>query len=285
MGSPFFQLPPDIPLLWTSPTSIQVGVDPPLATLEDIPPTATPLLHALMAGTSASGVSMLARLHGVDPLWADEMVTALQPAFHTPSPTPLPNWEVWSGSEAASRLVRVMRLTTGHVTVPETINEATVVSGDVVVLVSDYLHHPHWVNHLMRHSVPHIPVVFSDQTLSVGPLIVPGRTPCLICSETTRRDTTAHWLEVSSQLWEKASPLHREDHVGMAWALVLLTRFGVGDASAAGGTTRIVFRPATGELHHETLLAHPECSCLDQTLSSHNVKEAAAPSSGTSPRR
>ena len=263
MASTFYRLPHHLPLVWTSATSVQVGVDPPRAHLSDVPPGATALLHALTAGIPASGVAMLARLHDLGPSWADSAVETLQPVFDDPPPPPPPRWEVWSASPAATTLVRLARVGGLEVTVPDHIDHTTVPTGDVVIVVSDYLHHPHWVNHLMMRGVPHLPVVFSDQTVTVGPLVVPGKTPCLVCCESHRRDTTDHWLEVSSQLWGKPSPLHRPDYVAIAWALVLLADHQLAPSNSASAAQRMVFRPGTGELTGEIVTPHPDCTCQE----------------------
>jgi len=49
------------PVLWRTPSSVQVGVDDPPLVVENIPDRAAPLLHALQSGVSTDGFELLAQ--------------------------------------------------------------------------------------------------------------------------------------------------------------------------------------------------------------------------------
>jgi len=256
-----YRLSPNLPLVWTSATSIQVGIDPPRARVDDIPDNAAPLLHALSQGTPASGLAMLAQVHQVNHAWVDHLVEALQPAFvNTGARNPL-QLEAWSTSPAITGLVALAKQSGVEVTVPKAITHDTVPGADTVVLVADYLLHPHWADQLLRENVPHLPVVFSDQTVMVGPLVTPGTTPCLMCVESHRRDDMVGWLEVSSQLWGKHSPLHTPDNIGLAWALLLVLLSPGGVAGHMSGFTRAAIVADKGNILWHSVDFHPRCSC------------------------
>jgi hypothetical protein len=262
-----YRLPPNLPLVWTSATSIQVGIDPPRARVDDIPDNAAPLLHALSQGTPASGLAMLARVHQISQDWVDHLVTSLGPALNCPSSSNALRLDLWSTSEALSGLAPLATHSGVEVFLPESITDDTAPTGDAVALIADYLVHPRWADQLSRDNVPHVPVVFSDQTITVGPLVTPGHTPCLVCVESRRRDDMVGWLEVSSQLWGKRSPLHTPANIGMAWALlrVFLTPGGVRDMSP--GFSRAAYQASEGSVSWQAVDFHPRCSCRGLTHS------------------
>jgi hypothetical protein len=267
MASPIYRLSPHLPLVWTSATSIQVGIDPPRARVHDIPDNAAPLLHALAEGTPASGLAMLARVHRVSQEWVNHLVEALRPALTAPTPAQPIRLEAWSTSRAIGGLSALARQSGVDMVVPEVITDNHLPAGDTVVLVSDYLVHPRWADHLARENIPHLSVVFSDQTILVGPLVTPGETPCLVCVESHRRDDMVGWLEVSSQLWGKQSPLHTPPNLAMAWGLLLLLLSPGGAGKALPGFTRASFLANEGRVAWEAVDFHPRCSCRGLTTS------------------
>lgn len=256
-----YRLSPNLPLVWTSATSIQVGIDPPRARVDDIPDSAAPLLHALAEGTPASGLAMLARVHQVSDDWVSHLVESLRPALATPRPARPIRLEAWSTSQAIHGLSALAKVSGVEMAVPETITNDRVPIADTAVLVADYLVHPRWADQLARENVPHISILFSDQTLSVGPVVTPGTTPCLVCVELHRRDEMVGWLEVSSQLWGKTSPLHTPTNTAMAWALLLLFLSPGGVGGSSPGFTRAAYLPDEGKVSWESVDFHPRCSC------------------------
>jgi hypothetical protein len=204
MREPFYHLPEQLPVVWTSPTSVQVGVDPPLARINNVPDTAAPLIHAVSMGTLASGLRMIARDHRVSEEWLEHFVGALSQVFSLPPASNPPRWSLWSTSDAVSGLLPLAHHSGIRLTVapdgPD-VPDTSTPPADGVIIVADYLIHPHWLNLLAHHKLPHCPVVFSDQAVTVGPRVIEGESPCLVCVESHHRDHTPQWLEVASQLW------------------------------------------------------------------------------------
>ncbi len=54
--------------------------------------------------------------------------------------------------------------------------------------------------HLGRAGQPHLPIRFGSASATVGPLVVPGRTSCLHCTDLTRTARDPHWPTLLSQL-------------------------------------------------------------------------------------
>lgn len=266
MASPMYRLAPHLPLVWTSASSIQVGIDPPIARVENIPDNATPLLHALTEGTPESGLAMLARVHHISDDWVDHLVASLRPALTTTPPVADSRLlEAWSTSTAISAMAGLARASGWELVVPEKIDADTAPTADTVILVADYLVHPHWADQLSRENIHHVPIVFSDQTITVGPLVTPGQSPCLVCVEAHRRDDMVGWLEVSSQLWGKHSPLHTPTNIAMAWSLLLVLMSPGGVAHATPGFTRAAYMPNEKSVSWQAVDFHPSCSCRGLT--------------------
>ena len=117
--------------------------------------------------------------------------------------------------------------------------------------------------HLARHDLPHLVVRRSDDEVRVGPLVEPGRTPCLRCADTLLTATDPRWPE--TLLTRSAQPTSAlTGRIGVAWAA----------ASAAVQVTcylrtgRADTMGCTLELAADDLLTrvrqwpyHPECGC------------------------
>ena len=72
------KLDPRHPLVWRSPSSLQLGVDPALVTMHDVSETSERLLAALVAGVGLPGLTMLARGRLEE---RDELLRLVQPVL------------------------------------------------------------------------------------------------------------------------------------------------------------------------------------------------------------
>ena len=71
---------------------------------------------------------------------------------------------------------------------------------DVVVVVAHGVLDPARVDPLLQDDVPHLPVVWGEGSVCVGPLVVPGRSSCLRCQHLHRTDRDPEWAAVVSQV-------------------------------------------------------------------------------------
>ncbi len=71
---------------------------------------------------------------------------------------------------------------------------------DLTVLIADDVLDSRRGDELVRQDVPHLAVVVSADRAVVGPLVLPGRTPCLRCLDLHRRDRDPGWPQVVAQL-------------------------------------------------------------------------------------
>jgi bacteriocin biosynthesis cyclodehydratase domain-containing protein len=77
---------------------------------------------------------------------------------------------------------------------------------ELAVLIGQYVFSPERHGRWLRRDIPHLPVVFSDSAARVGPLIEPGRGPCLTCLELAHVDDDPAWPAIACQLALRQAP-------------------------------------------------------------------------------
>ncbi len=70
----------------------------------------------------------------------------------------------------------------------------------LVVDCADYVLTPRRYSPLMAEDIPHLAVIAEDQGATVGPLVQPGRTPCIRCDDLNRLDADRSWPAIATQL-------------------------------------------------------------------------------------
>lgn len=114
---------------------------------------------------------------------------------------------------------------------------------------------------LLRRDAPHLVVRPTAAGAVVGPLVVPGRSSCLHCSDLTRRDADPAWPALVGQLTRRqvtVPPAIAAWATGTAVTQVL--RFLGGDRPETLGATLEVCAP-TYALSLRAWPLHPECGC------------------------
>lgn len=197
------RLDPRRPIVWRTPHSLQVGVDPVLAHLDDVSEGEAQLIDALAVGVLRSGLDMLAESAGLEPGRVDAVLAALEAALLTASAAvDVPRVDVVGAGLGAQRIAAVLLESGFAVTAraPGT-RAARRPAPHAVVLVSahvvDPLEHQRW----LRADVLHLPVVFGEASVRVGPLVDPGRSACLACVEQQRTCSDPAWPAIAAQLW------------------------------------------------------------------------------------
>jgi len=139
------------------------------------------------------------------------------------------------------------------------------VSPDLVVLASGRPDVRERARRLVLEGTPHLLVGVRDATGVVGPLVLPGRTPCLRCIELTRSDLDPCWPVLSSQL-----PAAGEDDQGCDGPLALAVAAqavmqvlamvdATTDPAALGGTLEMVL--PDWRWRRRSWPVHPDCGC------------------------
>ncbi len=260
-----------VALVWRSPSSLQFGVDAPLAVLDDLDEGTERIVAALVSGISRSGFDMMARSVGLADEAASELLERLEPALA--SATTTRGRVSVTGSGALADELRELLAEQGVLADP---GEST---PDLAVIVAGWLvgaeDHGTW----LRRDIPHLPVVVGDAGVTVGPLVEPGSGPCLYCVQLTLTDADAAWPAIATQLWSRPAPplggLQLAEAAAFAGRRVA-ERLEVGTEASTGSTSErgqastgstsdgaVSWRleTATGELSERRWMRHAECRC------------------------
>lgn len=310
------RLDPSRPVLWRTPGSVQIGAVAPAAVVDVVVPGAERLLAALTAGISRSGYDMLARASGVAADDAEDLLVRLGPALTVPVSTAGPAVAVLGDSPVGRAIAGLLPRRSGarapadHGTDPAPDPE----NADLVVLAADWVVAPADHARWLRRDIRHLPVVTVDGAVHIGPLVVPGITPCLHCVHLARTDADPAWPAVATQLWGRApstpSPLLVAEAAARAVRIAVaqsgLTQTGAAQPGAAQpgaaqtgaaqtgltqtGLTQTGSAQAgvewrldeAGRVSSTTWSRHPECSCA--ALPGTGSDDAPAPAVRAVPR-
>lgn len=92
---------------------------------------------------------------------------------------------------------------------------------DVVVVAEAHAPQPARYRRLMGAGVAHLPVVWREADVLVGPLVRPGRSACVSCLELGRADEDRQWPVLVSQLREAPEPPQETTLAAVAAALTV----------------------------------------------------------------
>ncbi|MBX9472875.1 hypothetical protein [Microcella sp.] len=279
------------PIVWRSPRCLQLGVDPRLAVLDEVTEGDARLIDALTAGISRAGLSTLAAQAGVPPSRVDEVLRAVDPALErggervrAASRAPL---AIVGHGDSAARVAGVLGEAGHPVAVGASITRVGGRRPAAAVLVSSHVVNPIEHQRWLRRDIAHLPIVFGEVALTVGPLVVPGVTACLTCIERQRAARDDAWSAVAAQLWGRTAPtetLARATEAAIETRRLLLR-------AADGWAVRLDVD--TGERSEQVWLPSELCGCRglsprpEPALRRENGSEPArrAPTSAAAPTR
>lgn len=258
-------LDPRFPVVWRSPNSLQLGVDAPRVVLTAVSTAHERMLAALAVGVTPAGLAMIGTEGGLDAGDISAFEREIRPALATPAlATPgVAQHRVVTidGSGAtADRLewrLREAELEPHRASHPGGADDPT----DLAIVLGDFVLDPEVRQRWLRRDVPHLPVVFGDKSVTIGPVIEPGEGPCLYCLELHRKDADPAWPALASQLLGRRSPTETPffaSETATAVARIALSRV----TGAPGETaTSITIDAASGDRVRRTWTRHPECGC------------------------
>jgi bacteriocin biosynthesis cyclodehydratase domain-containing protein len=263
-------LDPALPVLWRSPTTVQIGLDRPSVVLTSVSAADERMLWALRLGISRSGLSMIAASAGGTDDDVDALLDAVSDALLPGTPTPPrrvgrvvlegdgPCPEALAPAITAAGHVLVRRRTVAGENGTETGPEA-----DLAVVAARYAVRPAVYGYWARRDVPLLAVVFSDRSVQVGPLTIPDDGPCLHCVDKHRTDADAAWPALASQLAGRPTPTESMP-LTMLEVSALVGR-AVDDWLAEGHNPlpgrALLLDGRTGRLSRRAWEPHQECGC------------------------
>lgn len=191
-------LDPRFPVVWQDPTTLQIGVDPPRAILPGIDDRFLPLLHGLEAGLTPGGIDLVAGSSSITPIEVAELLEQLAPALRREAPHPGSAF-VFDAPRVPADHVRAVWRAAGH-TIADYRPGCPIPEGDVL-LVADFVLEPDQQQRWLRRDRIHTPMIFTDQSVRIGPRVAPGSSPCLFCLFQHRVAANPATVALDSQLW------------------------------------------------------------------------------------
>jgi len=120
------------------------------------------------------------------------------------------------------------------------------------------------VQEWMSDGVAHLLVENPDcASINVGPLVLPGKTPCLRCLSLTKEDQEGLWREINRQnisVKPAEVPVAVAHHVAGFIALEILQFLDIGQTELIGHSARINYH-SPGRTQSTLLARHPACGC------------------------
>lgn len=256
------RLDPRYPLLWRDDDTVQFGLES-LVVIEVDESWVEPLLSRLQTGIRLASFDVVAHSVGAPRIAARDLLARLRPVLVADQPPP-PPVRVDGVNLSDDRAIEWMRqslldegltlcdaATAGAVTV-------VVVEGAAAALqLAPYL----------RDDRPHLPVSFEQAAATIGPVVLPGRTPCLSCRDAHERGRDPAWPRVHAQLVGRSSPISAARVARAAEHVARILRT---PAPSAGVMVRV---SPDGRHAWQTVRHHEECLCRD--LSSRSPRETA----------
>lgn len=113
----------------------------------------------------------------------------------------------------------------------------------------------------LRDDIAHLPIAFEPDLTEIGPLVLPGQTPCLSCRDAAERESDDAWALLHAQ------------RIGRPCGLVPLTRV----VAAADAAAALLQRPTAGGVLRasvdgrrvsHSVTFHAECLCRQPSIQS-----------------
>lgn len=263
------RLDPRLPLVWRSTTSLQFGVDDPPARLEKVTLAEERMIAALTVGTTPAGLRLIGLQSG---LTADQVAafqSTLRPVLETVEPVTPPRTVVVAGvGPTADRLT--WRLTEAGLDPKPTgerpqdaVAAPSLCAAPLAIVVGHYVLDPEFFGLWLRRDIPHLPLVYGDTSVRIGPLIEPGVGPCLYCLERHRTDADPAWAAIAPQLWGRRSTAETPFLASEAATLAarIAERRLAGGVTPGAVATSSTIDAATGATRRRRHVQHPDCSC------------------------
>tara|TARA_R110000868_G_scaffold411582_1_gene705539 strand:+ start:27546 stop:28355 length:810 start_codon:yes stop_codon:yes gene_type:complete len=258
------RLDPRFPVIWRSPSALQIGTHTGVM-LDPVDPPTERAVTALVAGISESGLRMIA--NGIDP---EALLDRLSPVLLRAEPR-RPRIAVTGDGALAKEIAR--QLDEEHERVSADARP------DLVIVVADHVLQPDDHGRWLRRDVPHLPIIVSEERIEVGPFVVPGSGACLYCVHLFRCEADPAWPALATQLARRAPAALTRTAIAEASAFAV--RRSREEPERFGRVWSI--DPRGGRLTEGRVAPHPECSCraLPENGSAPDAAPEAPPATTT----
>lgn len=245
------RLDPRYPMLWRDDDTVQFGLEGAVRVRAD-EPWVEPLLAQLRRGIRASTFDVVAHGVGAPRQAARELLAALHPVLRDDPPQPASAWVEGINVADDRVLPRITECLLDEGVPRGSRDDAQHVGVIVVEGAASALQ----LARYLRDDVPHLPVAFEPAAVTVGPIVVPGRTPCLSCRDAHERLRDPAWPRLHAQLvGRRAGPITTARVAQAASLAARLLRCPPTDAAAF-----VRVRP-DGRISWRSVRFHEECRC------------------------
>lgn len=256
------RLDPRYPLLWRDESTVQFGLEG-VVRIEVVDPWVERLLNRLRSGIRISTFDVVAHGVGAPRAEARRMLATLRPVLIEDA-APAPPFWVEGINVADGRGQERLRQSL----IDEGLDEADPRSaGAVAVLMVGGAAAALQVAPFLRDDLPHLPVAFEQDAAVIGPLVVPGHTPCLSCRDAHERDRDDAWPRLHAQL---VGTSVRVTSARIAQAASLAARILRTPTPSAGLMVRV---SPGGRSAWRSVRHHAECPCLELSCRSPRESE------------
>lgn len=251
---PTLLLDPAHPLLWRDAETVQFGPDA-ILTLSAGEAWVERLLHALRAGIPELSFDLVAYRCGAPRAAARALRERLAPVLIAPpEPHPVqitvlpeidPQTTIRLGEALIDSGLRAAAPEDGSATLVPVAAGVCAAADSATALADDR---------------PHLPLSFDTAGATIGPLVVPGRTPCLSCRDAGERDHDPAWAAVHTQMLRQPPgrvPLRRIAAAADALAQLLSEHA----EAVRHGSSRVVRITADGRRASRSVSFHADCRC------------------------
>lgn len=260
------QIDPNVQVMWASPTELRFGFDSPRLVLNNPSQQTQRLIDALRIGMPTERFGQIASAYGVGVREQVTLLERLSPVLideETASGSPLAGVRVHLLGEKSLPIdAKTLVESAGGVITPNT-------RPDVTLVFAHFVCSPARVRPLTTRGIPHLPIIFGETSVVLGPFAGVEQNPCLFCVDLAHTDSDPSWPAIASQMLGRTSPICSSETVavsiGLAMGLIHRWRSGVNPLDRA--QLRISEDIERGiRSTREPVMSHPGCGC--QTFAS-----------------
>lgn len=263
------RIDPRLPLLWRTPSEIQLGFASPRAVLVDLTPAEEYVVSALHSGVSDVSLRALGAQRGMSAAHLSDLLARIGPALEPPGSATLPPVAVEGGGLGAARIAHTLTEAAFPVVGATELlggadghTRSSPLSADaphpIAIVVAAMVLDPERCGRWLRRGVQHLPVVWLDTEVHVGPVIDPGRTACWHCIELARCDVDTARRALVTQV--AGRPAASETNRTTQEVALRIARWVDGSDAPEQGTA-LILQVSSGRWRPMATTPHAKCSC------------------------
>ena len=191
MEAALIRIDPSLPLCWETTETLRVGFDRAEVRLHHPSSRAQRFISLLRHGIPSTGLAAASRRTGLPARERSSLLETLAPVLQrtpihdpaSPAPPPVALLAVVLGEGGFARALRFGLLRAGFNVSDEHLTGRGDDAPVFTVIVERFAGSAAKAQHLLIEGVPHLPIVLSDRSMTIGPLVLPPGAPCLSCVE------------------------------------------------------------------------------------------------------